>query len=89
MRNFIFLTLSFFAFLTGVNAQGNVQCIDLDIFTDPKPEYKQMVIYLPHSSLDQSKQVQLIIGKQMQVDTCNSYSLLGNLQQNNLQGWGV
>lgn len=72
----------------GAFAQSTVDKMDLSIFPAPKQGYKQVVIEVPHSDLDHTKKVEVYVGKYMEVDGCNTYSLSGELDTKDLQGWG-
>lgn len=61
---------------------------DLSIFPNPEEGFKQMVIEVPHSNNDSNKKIEFIVGKWMEVDTCNKHGILGTLEEKNLDGWG-
>jgi len=54
----------------------------------PNSEQNRFIINLPTVQNSQSNEVELIIGKDMKVDTCNQFFFGGSLQKETLQGWG-
>ncbi|ERJ58375.1 hypothetical protein M472_06300 [Sphingobacterium paucimobilis HER1398] len=59
-----------------------------DIFPVPEKGYKKMIIEVPHSKNDDNKKIEFNVGKWMEVDGCNHFSLQGTLEKKDLQGWG-
>lgn len=59
-----------------------------DIFPAPEKGYKKMVIEVPYSKNDDNKKIEFNVGKWMEVDGCNQFSLQGTLEKKDLQGWG-
>ncbi len=62
----------------------------VDITPFPKPEkgMKQVVIEVPHSDQDSNKKIEIFVGKNMDVDTCNKNTLGGTFKTSELKGWG-
>ncbi|WP_392565729.1 serine protease inhibitor ecotin [Utexia brackfieldae] len=56
-------------------------------YPDKPAGYLRSVIYLPQLTDEQASKVELMIGKDMVVD-CNTQTLVGNIQQKTLAGWG-
>jgi len=71
-------------------AVGQTSLTKTDVSIYPKPEkgFKQMIIEVPHSDNDSNKKIEFVIGKWMEVDTCNKHSLLGSIEEKELKGWG-
>ncbi|MHC5201813.1 ecotin family protein [Myroides sp. LJL119] len=88
MRKSIAVFLAVFGFTSFMFGQQNLTQIDLGIFPEPMPGYKQVVINLPHSLKDSTKKVEFYVGETISTDTCNSYWLIGELQEKDLPGWG-
>lgn len=59
-----------------------------DIFPTPEKGYKKLVIEVPHSANDGNKKIEFSVGKWMEVDGCNHFSLQGTLEKKDLKGWG-
>lgn len=56
-------------------------------FPDAQEGFNRHVIYLPHLANEQDAKVELLIGKNMNVD-CNQHSLSGEVEKVELEGWG-
>lgn len=56
-------------------------------FPDAPKGFNRHVIYLPHLENEQDAKVQLLIGKNMNVD-CNQHNLSGEVVKTELEGWG-
>ncbi|MDM1346883.1 ecotin [Myroides marinus] len=87
MKRILSLIVAFFGLMTATMAQ-TITRTDVSIFPAPEKGYKQVVIDVPHSTKDDSKKIEFTVGKMMEVDGCNHFSLLGTLEQKDLQGWG-
>lgn len=87
MKKVLALAVLFMGTISGVMAQ-TVTKVDVSIFPKPEQGYKQVVIEVPHSDLDSSKKIEFKVGKWMEVDGCNYYSLMGTLEEKDLSGWG-
>ena len=61
---------------------------DLSMFPQPEKGFKQMVIEVPHSKLDGNKKIEFRVGQWTEVDGCNSFMLMGKLEEKGLEGWG-
>ena len=59
----------------------------LKAYPQTLPGLNRHVIQLPFLTNEEDQQVELIIGKEEQVD-CNSTSLMGSLSTETVQGWG-
>ncbi|WP_353161331.1 ecotin family protein [Myroides odoratus] len=84
MKKVIGFLIVFFSLTTASMAQK----VDVSVFPKPEKGYKQMVIEVPHSAQDGNKKIEFRVGKMMEVDGCNNYSLMGTLEKKDLQGWG-
>jgi ecotin len=60
---------------------------DLKPFPEPGIGYRRVVIRLPAVDAPDDHQVELILGKMMEVD-CNRHFLSGQLKRKVAQGWG-
>lgn len=74
--------------LTTITMAQSVLKQNTDIFPAPEKGYKKMIIEVPHSKSDDSKKIEFTVGKWMEVDGCNHFSLQGTLEKKDLQGWG-
>ncbi|WP_164109721.1 MULTISPECIES: ecotin [Sphingobacterium] len=74
--------------LTTITMAQSVLKQSTDIFPTPEKGYKKMIIEVPHSKSDDSKKIEFTVGKWMEVDGCNHFSLQGKLEKKDLQGWG-
>jgi len=70
------------------SAQETITKVNTDIFPKAEKGYKKMIIEVPYSDQDQSKRIEFNIGKYMEVDGCNHFSLQGGVEKKDLQGWG-
>lgn len=61
--------------------------IDMNIFPKPEKGFQQFYIQLPSFTDEQDYKVELFIGKEILVD-CNTYFMLGTIQEQNLESWG-
>lgn len=62
---------------------------NLQPFPDPKSGEKKIVIHLPKATKETDLEVEILIGKLMQVDNCNYFRIInGSLQEEDLEGWG-
>jgi Serine protease inhibitor ecotin len=60
---------------------------DIKMFPPAGKEEQRLVIRLPKLSHEENSKVEILIGQQKEVD-CNLHRMSGDLQENNLQGWG-
>lgn len=70
------------------NAQTTISKIDPNIFPKAQEGYKKMVIEVPYSDHDDDKKIEFYVGKRMDVDACNVFTLMGSFEKKELQGWG-
>lgn len=80
--------LTVFVGIQSSTAQMVISKVDPKIFPEAKQGFKKMVIEVPYSDLDADKKIEFYIGKWMDVDGCNTFSLMGTYEQKELQGWG-
>lgn len=69
--------------------QTSFKKVDASIYPKPEKGVKQMVIEVPHSENDSNKKIEFVIGKWMEVDTCNKHGLVGNLEKRILKDGGI
>jgi len=62
--------------------------VDTDIFPKAEKKQKKVVIEVPYSSTDSDKKIEIFVGKEMETDQCNQYSLPGSFLKKDLKGWG-
>lgn len=84
----IFTVLFGLLTITTITMAQSVLKQNTDIFPAPEKGYKKMIIEVPHSENDKNKKIEFSIGKWMEVDGCNSFSLQGTLEKKDLEGWG-
>ncbi|KAB7530229.1 proteinase inhibitor [Flagellimonas olearia] len=87
-RSIRLFSITFLSIITMTMGQTSLTKIDLSIFPKPEQGFKQMVIEVPHSDNDANKKIEFVIGKWMEVDSCNKHGLMGTLEEKNLEGWG-
>jgi ecotin len=88
MKKVIGLLIAVLGMTVSSVAQEQVYRLDTSIFPKPEKGFKQVVIDVPHSKEDTNKRIEFSIGKYAEVDGCNQFSLMGKLEEKNLQGWG-
>lgn len=73
-----------------ISVMGQEVIIKQNLSKFPKPEvgYKKLIIEVPHSAKDAQKRIEFSVGKWMEVDGCNFFTLQGTLENKELQGWG-
>ncbi|MFC4685383.1 ecotin family protein [Epilithonimonas pallida] len=81
---FIFLTALFSSSFT---AQTFIK-VNTDIFPKAEKNQKKVVIDVPYSPTDANKKIEIFVGKDMETDKCNQYSLSGSFVKKDLKGWG-
>lgn len=76
--------------LIGMGCLTIAQTYKVDLSPFPKAErgMKQVVIEVPHSKEDANKKLEIFVGKEMQVDTCNKTFLGGDFKAAELTGCG-
>ncbi len=62
--------------------------IDYSMYPKAKEGYKQKVITLKSLPNEEDYSVEIFAGKKMNVDSCNHFSLIGNLDEKSVEGWG-
>ncbi|MDR2950619.1 MAG: serine protease inhibitor ecotin [Dysgonomonas sp.] len=94
MKQFTKTTLALFAMSILISFTGMVQAQskqDIEKALEPFPKAAEgmvrHVIQLGKKSDESMYKVEIIPGKVMSVD-CNHHSLMGNLEEKDLQGWG-
>lgn len=85
LKNF---ALILFVGLSSTLIAQNNRKVDTNIFPKAEKNQKQVVIELPHSANDHNKKVEIFVGKDMETDQCNRYTLPGKFTQHDLKGWG-
>ncbi|WP_430614954.1 ecotin family protein [Flavobacterium sp. JP2137] len=74
------------AISTGASAQDKGKA---SMFPKAKEGYRQVVIDLPPIKKGENNyKVEVFVGKVTGTDSCNNYSLMGELSPVNLDGWG-
>lgn len=80
MQKHLLLLIALIGF--GINTMAQtVTRQNLSIFPKAEKGYKKMVIDVPYSDNDENKRIEFSIGKWMEVDGCNHFSLLGSLEK--------
>ncbi|MEE3998744.1 ecotin family protein [Tenacibaculum sp. FZY0031] len=80
--------ITFLTITSMVVGQTSLKKVDASIYPKPEKGVKQMVIEVPHSANDSNKKIEFVIGKWMEVDTCNKHGLVGSIEKKDLKGWG-
>jgi ecotin len=62
--------------------------VDTSIYPSPKRGYVKMVIHLKENHHEDFLKTEIIIGKYLKVDSCNSYTYVGKLERKELDWWG-
>lgn len=75
---------------TGYAQQVNKAELDANMkaFQPPAEGMVRYVIHLPPQADDSAFQVELIVGKTVQVDEVNRYFFAGKIVESNIEGWG-
>ncbi|MBH1960139.1 MAG: ecotin family protein [Flavobacteriia bacterium] len=74
--------------LSGAVYGQTVAKVDTGVFPKAEKNQKKVVIEVPHSSEDNNKKIEIFVGKNMETDKCNRYSLTGIFTSKDLKGWG-
>ncbi len=78
-----------FGLLSVISVSVSAQQVDdVKMFPTPKNGFVQKVIRLKPKKMEENYLVEILIGKKAEVDACNRFFLGGNLEENNLDGWG-
>ncbi len=70
------------------NAQSNSTEKDLTMYPPAKEGYEQVIIHLPKKKSEDNLKVEITVGKNVEVDKCNSHFLLGSFKDSTVEGWG-
>ncbi len=81
---FVFLV----TLLSGSVSAQNFTKVNTDIFPTAEKNQKKVVIEVPYAATDSNKKIEIFVGKEMETDKCNQYSLSGNFVKKDLKGWG-
>jgi len=60
---------------------------DVSMFPKPKADEQQIIIQLPELANEEDYKIEIYAGKMHEKD-CNSIKLSGQIDENNLDGWG-
>lgn len=60
---------------------------DISMYPAAKAGQERLLIHLPKLENEENYEVELTVGKWEEVD-CNNHSLMGKIQEKNLDGWG-
>jgi len=68
----------------------NTSSFDMSVFPQAEKGWAQHIINLPlvEQGADQNYKVEMYVGKYAEVDMCNSFGLLGELEEKELTGYG-
>ncbi len=80
---FLFVVLTFLGM--SAIAQGT---IDISKFPEAPEGYKKVVINLSEKKNENLLKIELAVGKEVEVDKCNTFFLMGNIKESELSGWG-
>lgn len=83
-----FMLPAFTIILSSLGYAQSIQKQDISIFPKPEKGYVQHIIELPYSNNDNSKKIELYVGKTIETDECNHHNLMGSFEENDLKGWG-
>lgn len=61
---------------------------DASMFPEAKEGYQKVVLYLPKKSKEENLKVEIIVGRNAEVDNCNNHFLAGEFKEKDLKGWG-
>ncbi len=61
--------------------------LEMEMFPQPKKGFKQVYIQLPIKKNEDNLRVEVLVGKNMEVD-CNEHFMIGQIHERNLDGWG-
>lgn len=61
---------------------------DVAPYPEASAEQNRYAIYLAPKENEDDYKVELVFGKQLEVDSCNRYMIGGNVEEKDLQGWG-
>ncbi len=77
----LILTLS-----SSISAQNKSKT---EMFPKAKEGYKQVVIHLPEIKKGENNyKIEVFVGKVASTDSCNSYALIGEFSEHDVEGWG-
>jgi len=90
MRNIILivvLTLSVFVTASAQPVKQKYKPLDLSMYPAATEGLRRVYIHLPVMKNERDLKVEIFIGREQMVD-CNSYTLTGQVTEENLEGWG-
>lgn len=87
VKSFKIILLAVFGGLLMQGAFANSSDLSLDKYPKAEEGMIRQVIILPKLADEETKKVELLIGKEMDVD-CNHHFFGGELVERDLQGWG-
>ncbi|GMV77769.1 MAG: hypothetical protein AMXMBFR79_09040 [Chitinophagaceae bacterium] len=73
--------------LLNVNAQTTKEKFNFSVFPKVEKDFKRVVIQVPATINDASRQIEIFVGKQEMVD-CNRHTLMGEIAEKELEGFG-
>jgi ecotin len=85
----ISLVINFLVCLLLLNTAAMAyQTNDINMYPTAKEGYEQKIIQLDTLTNEDQYMVELFVGKKTMVDACNRFGLMGEWQQQDVQGWG-
>jgi ecotin len=70
------------------SSSGDQRADPLSPFPGPEAGFKRAVVHLSSLEDEQDYKVEIMVGRTMQVDSCNHYSFNGSLEERTVEGWG-
>lgn len=61
---------------------------DISMFPEAPEGYKRVVINLPEKKNENLLKLEFTVGKEVEVDKCNTFFLMGNIKEAELSSWG-
>lgn len=62
--------------------------VDLTMFPQAEEGYQRVYIQLPQQENEHNYKVEVYVGKNVEVDTCNNHALMGEMSEKTLDGFG-
>lgn len=81
------LLLAVFGILT-TGAFAQEKKVDISIFPEAKEGYKKVVLNVPKKGKEDNLQLEIFVGKYVEVDMCNNHFLIGEFKDKELKSWG-